>query len=211
MEVASLPLPRPGAVFRGTIMRGGDHVKHNVVIKFTATYCANSHQKLAEMGRAPRLWFCEHVESVGMYEVVMDHEDEVRDYARPVNKEYVEQLRAAVKTLHDENYVHGDIREPKVLVTTGGLKLIDFDWCGKAGAARYPADISLASSFGWHDGVRRGGLIAKEHDEHMFKLLTGLPSMRRKTPTLRDSVNDQTQSSHHCNHPLYQWTIACKI
>jgi len=163
------------AVFKGTVMRSGDQTKYNVVIKFTATYCKDAHQKLAEMGRAPHLWFCERVESVGMHVVVMDHEDGVCGYARLVDREHVEQLRTAVRTLHDDNYVHGDIREPNVLVTTGGLKLIDFDWCEKAGKARYPADISLDSSLGWHDGVRRGGLIAKEHDEHMFKLLTGLP------------------------------------
>jgi len=160
------------AVFRGTVMRSEDHVKHNVVIKFTATYCADAHRKLAGIGRAPHLWFCERVESVGMYVVVMDHEDVVRNYTRLVEKEHVEQLRAAVKMLHDENYVHGDIREPNVLVTTGGLKLVDFDWCGKVDD-RYPADIALLPSLGWHDGVRRGGLVKKEHDEHMFKLLTG--------------------------------------
>jgi hypothetical protein len=26
----------------------------------------------------------------------------------------------------------------------------------------------------WHSEVRSGGLITKDHDEHMFKLLTGL-------------------------------------
>jgi len=86
--------------------------------------------------------------------------------------------------LHDEDYVHGDIREPNILVTAGGLKLIDFDWCGKAGGARYPADIALVPSLGWHDGVRRGGPIAKVHDEHMFKLLTGLLYSEEDTDSL---------------------------
>lgn len=51
------------------------------------------------------------------------------------------ELRTAAKTLHGESYVHGDIREPKVLITTSGSKVIDFNWCGEEGAARYPADI----------------------------------------------------------------------
>jgi len=159
----------------GTVTRSRDQSKHNVVIRFIAMCYKDAHQKLAEIGRAPRLRFCERMENVGMYVVVMDYEDGVGSYARLVDREHVEQRRVVVKTLHDENYVHGDIREPGVLVTTGGLKLTDFDWCGKASTAQYPADVSLIPSLGWHDGVRRGGLIAKEHDKHMFKLLTGLP------------------------------------
>lgn len=167
--------PSPsGSVFKGAVTRKRDQAKHDVVIKFTATYCEGAHRKLAKMGLAPSLWFCGHVESVGMYVVVMDHGSGVGDYARLVKKEHVEQLRAAVQALHEEDYVHGDIREPNILVTKDGLKFIDFDWCGKAGVARYPADISLDLSLGWHNGVRRGGLIEKEHDEHMFELFTGL-------------------------------------
>jgi len=33
--------------------------------------------------------------------------------------------------LHDADYVHGDLREPSVSITTEGLKVVDFDWCGK--------------------------------------------------------------------------------
>ena len=40
-----------------------------------------------------------------------------------------------VETLPGGGYVHGDLREPDVLVTTDGLKLIDFDRCGKEGSA----------------------------------------------------------------------------
>ncbi|KAE9402420.1 hypothetical protein BT96DRAFT_816566, partial [Gymnopus androsaceus JB14] len=49
--------------------------------------------------------------------------------------------------------------------------LIDFDWSGRVGEAWYPADISMDMSIVWHDEVKRGGLIAKEHDLHLLKLL----------------------------------------
>ena len=173
-------------VFKGTVMRGRDEVKSDVVIKFTATYCEDAHRKLAEIGRAPRLRFCELVDSVGMYVVIMDYEDgkhacapseerHIHDRCTPlVGERHIEELRTVVKTLHEEGYVHGDIREPNVLITASGLKLIDFDWCGKEGTARYPADIFLdCENMKWHKGVGRGGRIEKSHDEHMFECLTG--------------------------------------
>jgi len=165
------PRSQSGAVFKGTVC-GEDGVKHNIVIKFTPDYCKGAHEKLAEVGRAPLLRFCERVGSVGMYVVVMDYEEGVSPHALLVG-EHAEQLRVAMEILNAEDYVHGDIRTPNILITGAGLKLIDFDWCGKAGVARYPADINLTSGIGWHNGVRRGGLIERGHDEHMFKLLTG--------------------------------------
>ena len=38
---------------------------------------------------------------------------------------------------------------------TDDLRIVGFDWCGKAGAARYLAGIALVPDTGWHDGVRR--------------------------------------------------------
>jgi hypothetical protein len=133
------------ALFKGTVRGRGDKAKYDVIIKFTPAYCEDAHRKLAELERAPFLRFCKRMDSVGMYVVVMDYEDG-RHTDIPLEDEvHVEQLRAAVETLHDANYVHGDIRGPSVLITAGGLELVDFDWCGEEGKARYPADISLIS------------------------------------------------------------------
>ena len=164
------------AVFKGTVVCSEDEAKYNVVIKFTPTYCEAAHRKLSDVERAPSLRFCERVESVGMYVVVMDYVDgeQIGARERLTDEGHIEQLRMAMKTLHDADYVHGDLREPNILITTGGLKLIDFDWCGQAGKARYPADISLVPELRWHNGVRRGGPIEKDHDEHMFGLRIGL-------------------------------------
>lgn len=160
------------AVFQGTAMRSKYKMMYDVVIKFTPTYCEDAHRKLAEKGRAPFLRFCERVASVGMYVVVMDYENGEHVDKPLQDKMHIEQLREAVGALHDANYVHGDLREPNVLITADGLKIIDFDWCGEDGVARYPAHISLVPDLGWHEGVSRGGLIRKDHDEHMFGRLT---------------------------------------
>ena len=163
------------AVFLGTISNGDkDQGSHDVVIKFTPAYCKDAHEMLARIQRAPTLWFCERVETVGMYVVVMGYEE-----AKPMDKllkdEHIIQLKEAVEALHGAGYVHGDLRGPNVLITKDGLRIIDLDWCGKVGVARYPAHIYLSSGHGWHSEVCRGGLITKEHDEHMFGVLAGLP------------------------------------
>jgi hypothetical protein len=122
---------------------------------------------------------------------IMDYEDGEHADIPLEDEDHIEQLRTAVKTLHDANYVHGDLRAPNALITTGGLKLVDFDWCGEEGKARYPADIFLAPDLGWHSGVRRGGLITKDHDEHMFELMTGLtlrPDTGPRGPSTDENV-----------------------
>jgi serine/threonine protein kinase len=177
------------AVFKGTVVGGGDKAMYDVVIKFTPVYCEDAHRALADMGRAPFLRFCKRVDNVGMYVVIMDYEDGEHADIPLEDEDHIEQLRMAVKALHDANYVHGDLRAPNALITTGGLKLIDFDWCGEEGKARYPADIFLAPDLGWHSGVRRGGLIKKCHDEHMFELMTGL-TLRPDTGPRKPSTDE---------------------
>ncbi|KAH9918870.1 uncharacterized protein B0H18DRAFT_882474 [Fomitopsis serialis] len=86
---------------------------------------------------------------------------------------HVASLRAAVRTLHERGFVFGDLRHPNVLVVGERMVLIDFDWCGKAGEARYPSDILLDGQIPWHHSVRRGGLIEKVHGRHLFRMITG--------------------------------------
>jgi len=159
------------AVFKGTVTCEEDGGKSQVVIKFTPKYCEDAHRKIAEAQLAPSLQYCKYVESVGMYVVVMGFEDGKPAEKPLTDEEHTKQLRTAMKTLHDEDYVHGDLRGPNVLITANGLKIIDFDWCGKAGTARYPSHITLAPDLEWHDGVEPGGLITKEHDQHMLEVL----------------------------------------
>lgn len=90
-------------------------------------------------------------------------------------------LKIALKILHDQGLVFGDLRWPNViqpLTTTGadGSKqsaamLIDFDWCGEEERVKYPSDISLGPGMGWHQEVRGGVLIKKHHDTYMLEHL----------------------------------------
>ena len=88
-----------------------------VVVKFAHSYCGAAHRLLAEKSLAPRLRYCEKVESIGMYVVVMDLVigGGVREPRQ--DRWFTDKLQAAIKTLHDANFVHGDLRGPNILIT----------------------------------------------------------------------------------------------
>ena len=146
-----------------------------VVVKFAHSYCKAAHSLLAGMSLAPHVRYCEKVESVGMYVVIMDLVIGNYVEAPYQDQRFADKLRTAIQTLHDANFVHGDLREPNVLITEDGdMKIIDFDWCGKEGEVHYPSDINLGKGVGWDSDVVCGGLIKKNHDLSMFVRLTGL-------------------------------------
>lgn len=142
----------------------------DVVVKFAHSYRKDAHVLLASKSFAPRLRYCEKEESVGMYVVVMD-----LVVGEQFSKQPAGELQKAIQTLHSAGFVHGDLRGPNILVTKDGkLNIINFDWCGKDGEARYPYSINLRGDVDWDPDVTRGGLIKKDHDRTMFSRLTGL-------------------------------------
>ena len=86
------------------------------------------------------------------------------------------QLRAVLRSvirLHEAEYVHGDIRASNIVFCpSSGLgcsskrsQLIDFDYCGEEGKARYPPFFNPVISDGKrHDEASSGALLRKEHD-----------------------------------------------
>ncbi|KAH9948021.1 hypothetical protein B0H21DRAFT_708046 [Amylocystis lapponica] len=144
-----------------------------VVVKFAYTYNQEAHNLLATASpqQAPKLRYCAYEASVRMQVVVMDYIEgrEVDDVL--TQPAHIESLRWALTKLHADDFVFGDLRAPNVLIVDDRVVLVDFDWCGKAGEARYPSDIALGTSM-WHSGVERGGLVEKAHDEYHFRALT---------------------------------------
>jgi hypothetical protein len=52
-------------------------------------------------------------------------------------------------------------------------KVIDFDWAGKSGTARYPLTINKAAlSHEWHRDVEAGGLMETDHDAFAHSVLS---------------------------------------
>jgi hypothetical protein len=60
-------------------------------------------------------------------------------------------------------FVFGDLRSPNVMVTgENEVKLVDFDWAGEDGQARY--SYLMSSPIAWAPGVKRCAIMKKEHD-----------------------------------------------
>ena len=71
-------------------------------------------------------------------------------------------------------YVHGDLRYGNVFIRTdaatgcvSGVMFIDFEWAGRAGEARYPANMNTdVWMCGGLVGTKPGSLIPRAHDLH---------------------------------------------
>ncbi|RDB20191.1 hypothetical protein Hypma_013141 [Hypsizygus marmoreus] len=109
------------AVFKALAQTSGAEGSfQTVVVKFTSTYYRIGHELLARKSRAPRLWFCEEVESVGMYVVVMDFVERRRpDDESPLSPELISSLEETVSELHANELVFGDLSPPNVILCEG--------------------------------------------------------------------------------------------
>ncbi|TBU37893.1 hypothetical protein BD309DRAFT_994806 [Dichomitus squalens] len=149
-----------------------------VLVKFCTRYGADAHRYLAGRNLAPVLRHC--IKLVGQVTmVVMDVvEDAASAYYKYINrdlpKSLVDKVEEVVKALHDEEYVHGDIHRPNIMVREGdtlSVMLMDFDWAGKAGKTHYPVSLNLSGNIAWATGTEAGGLIVMGHDDHMVEML----------------------------------------
>jgi hypothetical protein len=149
-----------------------------VVVKFTAQYHPETHRRLADKGFAPVLHACVPV-CGGLFMVVMDrvHGKLAWDLVQRrelIPYEAYEDIRDAIKVLHSDNLVFGDLRTPNIMVVPSGPgtdarcrgMLLDFDWVADHGIGRYPA--SLDDTLGWASGIKRYGIMDKAHDIAML-------------------------------------------
>lgn len=162
----------------------------DVVVKFPNRYCEEAHRHLALHGLAPKLHFFGEIQG-GLYMVVMDYVKEATTgYDRSTEKTIphgaYEDIRRAVGLLHEKGLVFGDLRRPNILIVgrkvqdvytqesnkQNGAVLIDFDWCGKDGEAIYPDTLNDTGDIEWAEGVKRGGLMKKEHDLYQLGKLS---------------------------------------
>ncbi|KAJ7120950.1 hypothetical protein C8R44DRAFT_787049 [Mycena epipterygia] len=152
-----------------------DHPR-SVVVKFAQWYCSEAHKLLATKGLAPEMLYCGPVDrsnGAPSYQrlkmVVMEYVDgkTVAQLKGKLPEDFAQQLTEIVSVLHNNGYVFGDLRWPNVMVAERKIKLIDFDWAGKVGDAKYP--IHLARNIVWPVGVTAMGKIEKAHDIQMLK------------------------------------------
>jgi hypothetical protein len=152
-----------------------DNEQRMVVVKFVSTYHAQAHRILAERRLAPTLHYAgtddaEAPKYGGRCMIVMDFV-EGEPAVSSLSEGQFEQVKEAIQLLHSHDFVFGDLRLPNILITGDTVMLIDFDWCGKAEEAQYPASLNTADDIGWPPGVEPDSVMRKEHDIFMLQKL----------------------------------------
>ncbi|KAG5636817.1 hypothetical protein H0H81_006764 [Sphagnurus paluster] len=151
-----------------------------VIVKFTTRYNEAAHRLLADTQLAPRLHFCGRV--VGdLYMIVMDRVDgmsvwQLQEDNMPIPQIVPTQVEEAVRLLHEQDIVFGDLRANNILYVLSGAEervvLVDFDWPAKDGEGRYPATLNPGTT--WHKEVAPYSIMRKTHDLWQLARLRGL-------------------------------------
>ena len=161
-------------------MRKYDEESISVIIKFVEQYCIDAHRLMADNGYAPSIIAFQQVTS-WYHVIVMDYihnAESLYEYIKnKQNKEHtVDQLKEhctkAVRILHTGGYCHGDLRGNNILVkckeTPQPIAIIDFDWSGKNGVARYPLFMNCIDVT-WPEGASDGELLQPDHDKYWME------------------------------------------
>ncbi|KZV98740.1 hypothetical protein EXIGLDRAFT_831962, partial [Exidia glandulosa HHB12029] len=123
------------------------------VVKFTDQYSPKAHSVMYANEAAPELLHCAYNDTVRMFVVVTRYIKQSGKLSHGGKNA----LLNAVAKLHEAGLVHGDLREPNILVRGGKAFVIDFDWAGHTNIVLYPHDIN--TQLVWADGVRPGVAI----------------------------------------------------
>jgi len=142
--------------FKGVIQPHGQ----SVFIKFCRSYSTAAHQAMAAAGYAPALLGFEQLVQ-GWLLIVQEFVDAV-SWDEMVDKP-VQSLKAAVRALHAAGFVHGDLRGCNILVAASAVSLIDFEWAGLMGTAKYPYFMNHVD-IQWPEGAGDGRLVTESHD-----------------------------------------------
>ncbi|KAF7321440.1 hypothetical protein MKEN_00664500 [Mycena kentingensis (nom. inval.)] len=130
-----------------------------VVVKFVlGRYGEAEHNVLADHGFAPKLYTARPL--AGSSCSASDAQ---------LTNEHIKQLEEIRKLMATHKIVHGDLRSPNVFVcAAGSVKVIDFDWAGKAGDVTYPLNVSPRERSSKAVG---GGKIELSHDEYQLAVM----------------------------------------
>ncbi|KAF4586611.1 hypothetical protein EYR40_010623 [Pleurotus pulmonarius] len=171
------PLKRynPCVVFLAEIVQPSKHNGQLIVVKFAARYSAEAHELLALADMAPKLLHCGQTlpGRAGLLLIAMEYLSGVTAHCLTLEEwrfyDINSNVRKIVSVLHNKGFVFGDLRPQNLMYVSGSFKLIDFDWAGKEGEARYPPFAST----GIHcpPAVRPCALITREHDMECLRRL----------------------------------------
>ena len=147
----------------------------NICIKFVRHYSKDVHAFCASKGFAPILEGFQVLPG-GWHMVIMEMIGE--DYCRlmdfPPPYSHFDDIIGKLASLHQANYVHGDIRNTNIMVKkdgSQGLKLVDFDWSGRIGEVLYPMNVYRGQRLWRPREADDGQPIKAEHDIEMCKAM----------------------------------------
>jgi len=147
------------------------------VVKFVRRYGINVHRDCAKANIAPKLiaveklpgsWFMVVMEYLlsehftCMYDILQEGGQNVSFFTQKAIE--------VANELHNMNYVHGDFRTSNLMISKDRkqVMIVDFDWAGEEGSAKYPHFINRLDLLDWHPDVKEGGKIKKVHDIHFI-------------------------------------------
>jgi hypothetical protein len=145
-----------------------------ICIKFVRQYSKEAHLRCSSLGFAPRLRGFQQIPG-GWYMVVMDFIDDMyHDLSNSfVKASFQPEVEEKVIGLHQEGFVHGDLRDTNIMVKrngTPGIMLVDFDWAGVIGEVRYPMNVNNVD-IKRPDGAHDNELIMTQHDIRMIDFM----------------------------------------
>ena len=84
-------------------------------------------------------------------------------------KELQSLVKNSIESMHNNGFVHGDVRTNNILVSNDFTQIwiIDFDWAGRIKEAKYPMFMNV--DIQWPVGACAGNLILPEHDLKMVE------------------------------------------
>ncbi|KAI9449640.1 hypothetical protein BJY52DRAFT_1192413 [Lactarius psammicola] len=116
--------------------------KEKVIVKFTHRYSIELHAFCAERGHAPRIFGFGSIPG-GWSVTAMDYIPASiypsESTNRALRDKWKNDLKKLVESFHAEDLVHGDLRQPNMIICgKENIMLVDFDWGGRVGEALYP-------------------------------------------------------------------------
>jgi len=159
-----------------------------ICIKFVRRYSPEVHRFCARKGHAPELIAYEKLPGA-WYMVVMGALDIYPNSPTGSYRHFIpyiypsldlkpleEAVTALIDDLHNEGYVHGDLRDVNLFVRhdaqdkTKDFMLIDFDWAGEVHKTCYPRLVNR-EMVRRPSGTQDGMAILKDHDLEMLHFL----------------------------------------
>ena len=204
------------AVFKGEVALinpNADASPVPVYIKFVRKYGVAAHEHLAKARFAlelrwygkvyggPMMVIMDEVEGLTIDEILAQRDEIPEGEEAPkvedlVTKKDLDSLHEAVAAMRAGGFLHGDLRPPNVVLQEqpdGSRKayIIDFDWAGADGEARYPRNVVLNPHIRWpRDALTMPGTLITAADDdwmvsHILKLHA--PKMMPGTSAVRAS------------------------